>query len=282
MRNMPHRNWLAYAGQAILCSCVIASSLAISMGAFALGAGFLGTAACAEEKTPSSTESAKPKATLCAPALPKDYRERKLFNGKSLAGWTVTKFGGEGPVAVKDGVLDLGFGSFMTGVTYAGKDKLPTTNYEILLEAQRTEGTDFFCGLTVPFRESHFSLIVGGWGGGVTGISSIDRLDASENDTTRYTAYKNNVWYCIRLRVTDKKITAWIDNKESFSFPVDRETFSTRIEVELSKPLGICAFDTHAQLRNIRIRSWDVADNPPLADGKNQAEDASGPESDQE
>ena len=51
---------------------------------------------------------------------------------------------------------------------------IPKSNYEIRLEAKRTDGNDFFCGLTFPVQEGFATLIVGGWGGGVTGISNID------------------------------------------------------------------------------------------------------------
>ena len=134
----------------------------------------------------------------------------------------------------------------------------PRVTTNLSWRRKRADGTDFFCGLTVPFKESHFSLITGGWGGGVTGISSIDGLDASENDTTRYIPYKKGVWYCIRLKVTDDLIEVWVDDEKVISFPVDEQKFSTRIEVDLSKPLGICSFDTKAQLRNIRLRTWEA------------------------
>ncbi len=190
----------------------------------------------------------------------KGVRERKLFDGKTLKGWKVTNFGGEGDVSVEQGNMILGFGSFMTGVTYAGADALPTSNYEVVLEAQRVDGTDFFCGLTVPYHDSHFSLIVGGWGGGVVGISSIDGYDASENETTKYIPFKKGTWYCVRLRVTDKQIEAWIDEEQVVSCEIDGRKLTTRVEVDLSKPFGIAAFDTRAALRNIRLRTWTEAD----------------------
>ena len=187
--------------------------------------------------------------------------ERKLFDGKTLNGWQATNFGGEGDVTVEDGKLVLGFGSFMTGVTYAGKDKLPLSDYEVVLEAQRVDGTDFFCGLTVPYHDSHFSLIVGGWGGGVVGISSIDGYDASENETTNYIPFKKGTWYCIRLRVTDEQIEAWIDDKQIVSCKTKGRKLTTRVEVDLSKPFGIAAYDTRAALRNIRLRTWSDSDD---------------------
>lgn len=187
---------------------------------------------------------------------------RALFDGKTLTGWKATKFGGEGEVYAKDGLLHLEFGAPMTGVTYAGKAKLPTTNYEIRLEAQRVDGSDFFCGLTVPYKTSHFSYIVGGWGGGVVGISSIDGMDAAENETTTYTAFKNKVWYRVRLRVTDNRIDAWLDNKQVVKVEVNGRKITTRSEVDLSKPLGLAVFDTRAALRNIRLIELDKNGKP--------------------
>ena len=77
--------------------------------------------------------------------------------------------------------------------------KLPKTNFEISLDAKRVQGHDFFCGLTFPVGDSFASLIVGGWGGAVCGISSIDGNDASSNDTTTRRKFDNDKWYHIRL-----------------------------------------------------------------------------------
>jgi len=144
----------------------------------------------------------------------------------------------------------------MTGITYAGEN-LPTNNYEIQLEAKRVDGFDFFCALTFPVDDSHCSLVVGGWGGSVVGISSIDDMDASENDTTEYMTFKNDQWYRIRVRVTPGVLEAWIDEDRVVNVDVADRRLSTRIEVDLNKPLGICAFDTQAALRNIQIRELD-------------------------
>ena len=91
----------------------------------------------------------------------------KLFDGKSLEGWEVTNFGGEGDVLVEDEAIILGFGSSLTGVTYHGD--LPRTNYEVRLDAMQVEGIDFFCGMTFPVADSYCSFIVGGWAGAVVG-----------------------------------------------------------------------------------------------------------------
>ena len=178
---------------------------------------------------------------------------RSLFDGKELGEWKSTKFGGEGSVDVEDEQIKLSFGQYMTGVTHSGKD-LPTNNYEIELEAMREDGSDFFCGLTFPVDENFASLVCGGWGGSVVGVSSIDDMDASENTTTAYKAFKNKQWYKIRVRSTKDRLQAWIDDELFVDEEVKSDRLSTRIEMDRSQPLGIACFDTQAAIRNVRIR----------------------------
>jgi len=117
------------------------------------------------------------------PAKPKDDG-KDLFNGKDLSGWTKTEFGGEGEVQVKDAKIIVNQGASLSGVHYT--NAIPARkDYQITLEAMKIEGDDFFCGLTFPVNDTQCSLILGGWGGGVVGISSIDGMDASENETTK-------------------------------------------------------------------------------------------------
>ena len=100
----------------------------------------------------------------------------------------------------------------LTGVST--NRKLPKTNYQVDLDAMRVNGSDFFVGLTFPVKDKPCSLICGGWGGGVCGLSSIDGMDASENATTTYRGFEKGKWFHIRLRVHDKRIQAWIDDKQ--------------------------------------------------------------------
>ena len=189
----------------------------------------------------------------CASAAePEGKPWRSLFEGKSLEQWEVTKFGGEGEVEIDDGSMVLGFGSSLTGVTYKGE--VPTNDYELSLEAKRLDGVDFFCGLTFPVQKSHCSLIVGGWAGAVVGLSSIDGMDASQNETTKFMTFKNDQWYRIRVRVLTDRIQAWIDDKLVVDQDIRDRKISTRIEVDLSKPLGIAAWDTKAAIRHVRVR----------------------------
>ena len=178
---------------------------------------------------------------------------RPLFDGKSLTGWTATKFGGEGDVEVKDGVLLLHSGNDMTGVTFAGKD-LPKMDYELVVEAKRVKGNDFFATITFPVGASHCSLVTGGWAGSVVGISSIEMRDASENDTTTLFNFKDGQWYKFRIRVVKDRIQAWIDDKNVVDVDIKGKPVSTRAECELCRPLGIASWQTTGAVRDIRIR----------------------------
>ncbi len=177
---------------------------------------------------------------------------KSLFDGRSLKGWKATQFGGEGQIDVVDGRIVMHSGNPMTGITWVGD--VPKIDYELTLEAMRVDGSDFFCGLTFPVGDSPCSFIVGGWGGGVVGLSSIDGSDASENETTKYQEFESGRWYAVRLKVTKQKIEAWLDKKQMVNLDTKDRKISVRLEVELSRPLGIACYNTTAALRDIKLR----------------------------
>lgn len=176
-----------------------------------------------------------------------------LFDGKSLEHWERTNFGGEGEVELVDGAVILQRGSDQTGIHWTG-DPLPNINYEISLEAQRIEGSDFFCCIVFPVRDEFCSFVVGGWGGSTIGLSSVDGMFASENETGTYAHFDDKKWYTIRLRVTEHAILAWIDGKEYVNLRTKGRKLSVHPAVEVSKPLGFSCYATVAGLRNIELR----------------------------
>ncbi len=175
-----------------------------------------------------------------------------LFDGESLDGWKSANFGGEGPVTVREGQIVMEPGIMLTGITW--QRDFPTTDYEIRLKANRLEGRDFFCGLTFPVAESHCTLIVAGWAGAVVGLSCVDGRDASENETTRFMRFENDRWYAIRLRVTSNRITAWIDGQQVVDLETTGRHLAPRPEVDLSKPLGMAAWQSRAALKDVHYR----------------------------
>lgn len=200
----------------------------------------------AEKETSSKQEKEKPNAS-------KDSKAAGAQWSKLQGKWKSCQFGGEGSVEIKDGVIQMAFGDPMTGVRWDGK--VPRENYELELEARRTDGFDFFCGLTFPVGEDCISFILGGWGGGVVGISSIDGRDASENDTTSFQNFENKKWYKVRVRVEPNKVTCWINDKVACDTERKGLEFDIRYEMDPCTPLGIAAFQCKSELRNIRIRN---------------------------
>lgn len=201
-----------------------------------------------EEKAPPAPEVAadpEPQAEVDPNVIP-------LFNGKDLGNWEITQYGGEGEVIVnEEGELEFGFGAILTGVHWS-VDPPQTSNYEISLEAMKLDGTDFFCALTFPVKDSHASFVIGGWGGGIVGISSVDDLDASENETMNIEGFNEGVWYKVKVRVTDEKIQAWIDDSEMVDLDLKDRKISLRPgDIELSVPIGLASFQTRAKYRNL-------------------------------
>ncbi len=185
-----------------------------------------------------------------------------MFDGKNLKGWRVTEFAGHGEVTCEDGLIVLGMGDPFCGISWT--NKLPTSKYEIAFDAMRVMGSDFFCGLTFPVDSSFCSLIVGGWGGSLVGLSSLDSLDASENETTKYMGFDQQRWYRIRLRVTEGRIEAWIDQEKVVDIKTKDRRISLRAgDIELSKPLGIACWQSMAALRQIKMRRVAESADPP-------------------
>ncbi len=189
------------------------------------------------------------------PAFP-PHEWVSLFDGKSLSGWQ--PFEDEeypdmyGKVAVEEGNIVIGAGNPMSGIRWSRN--VPRDGYEIELEGNRVEGSDFFCGLTFPVADSHLSLILGGWGGSVVGLSNIDGYSAVENQTTTSMEFQNGRWYRIRLRVTRERVEAWLDDEKKIDLERPGHRFSIWPQQEPGKPLGITTYRTKGALRGIRMK----------------------------
>jgi CubicO group peptidase (beta-lactamase class C family) len=178
-----------------------------------------------------------------------------LFNGKDLSGWRVTDqdvFSRHGAVRVEGDSLILGQGNPASGIPRAGDP--PRWDYEISLDAKRVAGSDFFCGMTFPVGERYLTLIIGGWGGGVMGLSNLDGMSAVENETTGYKEFQQDRWYRIRLQVTRQAVSIWLDEEQIIDVDLTDRRLGIWWEVEPSRPLGIATWYTRAALRRIHLK----------------------------
>ncbi|MFM2199677.1 MAG: hypothetical protein RLZZ505_3109 [Verrucomicrobiota bacterium] len=151
--------------------------------------------------------------------------------------------------------LRIGWGETLTTVRWKGE--VPKPPFELELMAKRIDGTDFFCAVTFPARsvDECVTLVVGGWGGGTVGISSIDGKDASDNETTTYGKFETDVWYKIRVRAKGENISVWIDRKKVIDVDTAGKKLSLR-EGAISEcaPFGLATWQTTGVVRNARWR----------------------------
>jgi hypothetical protein len=176
-----------------------------------------------------------------------------MLEGAALEEWEKTAFGGEGEVEVSPGSVSLGFGSPLTGLTWKGE--FPRDRYEVELEATRIEGDDFFCGLTFPVGDGLCTLILGGWGGALTGLSCIDGEDASVNSTKSFRSYPIGEPVAIHLEVGGDSVRVLLDGEEVVHQSRAGHVFELRGEVFPSAPFGVASFATRARIQGLRYRA---------------------------
>ena len=183
-----------------------------------------------------------------------------LFNGKDLSGWKAADIWGNGKVeALSNGVVSCGLGKPLTGLAYT--NSFPTMSYEVKMEALRKEGSDFFVAMTIPVESNACTVVIGGWGGNLCGISSINFMDASENQYSESVSFKNDVWYTLRVRVTpgllevflnDTLYTAKVPFESSSAF-----TLRAGSDIDKTKPFGLATYETKALWRNLSVTTLE-------------------------
>lgn len=179
---------------------------------------------------------------------------KPLFDGQILGQWKATPFPRQPGVRVEGGTIVLPAGQPLTGVTWQGS--FPKDGYELRFEAVRTMGGDFFASVTLPAGGSHATWVLGGWGGDIVGISSIDGWDASDNETRTYVEFETGRWYAFRIRVTARRIQAWIDDQRVVDAAIAGRAISLRPgDIKLSAPLGFASYNTAGAIRKIEYRT---------------------------
>lgn len=192
--------------------------------------------------------------THCAPERRAEW---KLLTPEFAAAWKASGIQDEGGVTPQAGEIVLKPGQPMTGARFEAWEtaQLPLTRYAIEYEAMRVEGNDFFGTVTFPVNDSHLSLVVGGWGGTLVGLSSIDDMDASENNTRGNAFFENNRWHRVRIEVRDEEIKTWINDKLFVNASIKGHKLGLRAgDIEKCVPFGFASYATHARIRSVVIR----------------------------
>ncbi|MEO2049828.1 MAG: family 16 glycoside hydrolase [Pirellulales bacterium] len=182
-------------------------------------------------------------------------RQTPIRGKQPLGKWELAdqeEFAEHGKVYVDQGILTLEQGYPATGVRLQGP--FPKSNYEIQLEAKRTDGGDFFCGLTFPVGEGSLTLILGGWGGWAVGMSCIDGDYAIDNETLTVVQFQQDRWYSVRMCVTDQLIEVWIDKKRVIQLETEGKELLISDRMDPCLPLGLATWHTTGAIRNIRYR----------------------------
>lgn len=162
--------------------------------------------------------------------------------------------------ADEDGAFRMRMGDPLSGIRYNGPLELPVTNYEIMIEARRAKGSDFFCGLTFPVNsvETCCTFVAGGWGGALAGISSLEGMDAANNDTSTFHKFELNRWYGFRIQVTPEALKVWMDGEVIADVELaDRRVGMRWGDIEYCAPFGLATYLTTGEFRNFKVRRLD-------------------------
>ncbi len=195
----------------------------------------------------------------CGPTEKTSSGEAALLQPPLLARWHPADIADNGRVWIQADNLMMFPGRPMTAAVFDGwtEAKLPLTDYAISFEARRVEGRDFFAALTFPVNkiDTCATLVLGGWGGALVGISSIDDQDASENSTRSEQAFVNGQWYKVRLEITHEDLKAWIDDRLVVNTSITGRKISLRPgDIEHCAPFGLASFGSEGQVRALKVR----------------------------
>ena len=196
----------------------------------------------------------------CRPNTPsKSPTEWSLLAPSQTSAWQQAGIPDEGAISIKEGELTITAGQPMSGAKFShwATSGLPDTNYAISYEAMRVEGRDIFgmCTFPVGSQQSHATFVIGGWGGTVPGISSIEFLDANENQTRAEQAFENNRWYRIRIEVRPDDLRAWINDRPVVNASIKGKKVSLRHgDIDHCLPFGFATWNTTGKVHKVIVR----------------------------
>jgi hypothetical protein len=193
------------------------------------------------------------------PPPPQAQQSNKVDEGdllkNGLAGWTVytgNEFQKPGKVEFRNDTLSISAGDPYGGVSLASD--FMKDHYEVSLQARRTGGNDIFCGILFPVGKDYCSMVLGGWGNSLSGLSMINGLFASENETAYPESFTNHVWVDVTLRVSPDAIRVFTGTNEIISQEREDRLIEPYPGLEVFEPFGFFTYETDAEIRRVRVR----------------------------
>lgn len=183
-----------------------------------------------------------------------------LLGAAMVPQWQALTIEGAGKPQIGPGEIVLPEGAPMTAVRFGGWEAmgLPVVDYAIEYEAMRVAGQDFFGAVTFPIRslKTCATLVNGGWGGGLVGISNIDEQSANENATRSEHRFVNGQWYRFRLEVRSEEIKGWLDGRLIINASIKARTISLRAgDIEQCAPFGLATYGTTGKVRGLVVEA---------------------------
>lgn len=201
--------------------------------------------------------------TACGPAssppVSSPVQTWQLLEGTLAGLWKATGIPDEAEMKVENGELILPAGLPMTGAKWMGwTADLPVTSYAITYEALKVEGEDAFGMVTFPVGnlDTHATFVLGGWGGTVTGISSIDFKDANENQTRAEQRFELGRWYRVRVEVRPEDLRAWVDDRLVVNATIKGKQIGLRPGfIDHCRPFGFATYATTGRIRKVSVET---------------------------
>ena len=180
-----------------------------------------------------------------------------LFDGKTLNSWQIRSdghFKQHGQVRVSpDGIrLERGKGSF-TGILCT-RD-VPAADYELAFDVRREAGGDQCVAAKFPTGTQR--LAFGIWTRDNRSCADVEMVDEKgvwSNDTRREIDVRSGRWYHLRVRVTLRRVEAWVDDVQVADLDTAGHKLHTAGHIQHELPLGLHTEVSTCTLRAIRLR----------------------------
>jgi hypothetical protein len=188
----------------------------------------------------------------------------QLFSIEHRSHWTPSSNQSSPAFIWKENQLIISEGVRLNGLIFNPLNNMAWESFELELDVKKINGNDFLCGLTFPVGNIKrlVTLVLGGWGGSVNGISCIDGNDAFNNCTASNKDYLFNQWYHVKVQVTPTQITVWVDQECIIDFThQDRHLSLRSSEIEFYQPFSITTYKTQSEFKNFIYRSHPLIKN---------------------